>query len=190
MIGVINALISAQSFMNADYFMYEDQSYIDSFTVQNKIDEYIIYQTYMIGNSLGPGETTNDLVSFLVWQKKGSTSIKMITQTTVSKSVKVDSIVAFKDEFLNKLWVEKKEDVLKFVPPVVVPLNAEMILYINKKKKYFYIHGSQGYYMEELAKRKYREELVLLLKKMIIPGVKKNQIESIYKRPDLYLREE
>ena len=173
---------SSQNYLEAKYFHYYDQIIIDSLVLERGITRYLIYQTMLKEDSIIRGEDEDKIVSFLIWQEKNNICVKLISKNHIYNTLIISNSNFFNYKYFNLLWAEKNEDRLLFVPPFLSPYNSEIILFVNRTKKYFYELGTLHYYIENKEKSMFRKNFMMTIKKEVLSIIKRFKIEHVYQR--------
>lgn len=163
------------------------QNLIDSIR-NNKVTDFIIYQTTIDKNSIYFKENDNsyysNMVTYLIWNEEERTKVILITDSCILLHCFVTSENIFSYLNLNKLWLRKDENIYRVVPDYTDPYDKEVVIYITPKYRRFFELGRNAYYKLNQSRNKYREEFLILLKKYLIQSNEKWRKVANFKREE------
>lgn len=144
---------------------------IDSLNKTDGITDFLLYLKFMKKNQINNTYDHNiDSVeaTYFIWKQEKMVNVILITDSFIYKSIPIEVDSLFKYQKINKIWLEESEDVCKFVCPILIPYQNDIVIYISSSSKFFFEIGENLSYQLNPDKNKYRYEFLSLLDRIII----------------------
>lgn len=106
-------------------------------------------------------------VTYFIWKQDEKIHVTLITDSSIYKDLILSTDTAFKYPYLNKTWLQEDEDIYQFVCPINTPNSKNIVIYITPSSKMFFEIGENLSYKLNPSRNKYRNELIILLKKTL-----------------------
>lgn len=176
----ISYFISFSSFCYAQLYVKYVPDCIDERIISkmidslNKIDgvtDFLLYLRFINKNQINNTFEQNiDSVeaTYFICKQGEMTNVILITDSFIYKSIPIEVDTLFKYPKINKIWLEESEDVYKFVCPILIPYQNDIVIYISSSSKFFFEIGKNLSYQLNPDKNKYRYEFLSLLDRIII----------------------
>jgi len=135
---------------------------IDSLKNRKELIDYLIYQR--------PG-TENTVVTYLACKNINSEHLWIISHDSILNNRELNMRTIFSYKNINKTGAIKKEDKLKFKPPMLSVINNEVVIYCNTKKQivfYFEYGENITTYSPSSENNAYRKKWLEIMRKVLL----------------------